>query len=365
MFLLGRLDSLILTGFCFLWMGCLGVGGRLVDSVAIPASEVPSFEQVLMRVTRIKRKNIPLIVYLDGTYTIESKRDLGKEYSDITFRPAPNAKHPVLTGMHKITNWDQIDGIWKTQLPKFVNSFFVDGRRLPKAKMPLVGNYTVEGQYSLEDNSKFCYKGQDINPNWIGAEIVTVQAWAESRMTIKEVDPTMRTVVLSGKMKPYNIISNPPYWVENLVEGLEVPGTWAIDKNNILSYRPRLGEEPLKTECSVPLTEQFFNIHNLSNLSFEKINFIGSDWLLPPTGYANLQADADLCGTIQMEYVNHCSFIECEFAHLGSHAIWCDNGCNQNVFRNNSMEDLGGGGIVVGYNNKLPGIHDISTNNIK
>ena len=73
-----------------------------------------------------------------------------------------------------------------------------------------------------------------------------ITKWLDNRLPIEGVDAKSRTVTFD-RPSLFALLSGDkpgPYWVENVVEALDTPGQWYLDRpQGILYYLPRPGEE--------------------------------------------------------------------------------------------------------------------------
>ena len=355
---------LLLVAIAIATSGCGGGSQNVVDVIRLPARDYPTFQRVLDEVRGMHHRRRPLVVLLDGVYQVDAAVQMDSEIHDVRFQALDRRFPPGLTSALHLSNWQSVNGLWTTKVPRGTNSFFVDGVRQFRSRMPMAGFYQINNFFSLATNSTFEFRNQDLKPEWAGAQLVAIQAWAESRIPILSVDQATHLATLSGRMQPYNLVDDASYWVENVPEGMANEGAWMVDAADTMIYHPPAGENPAAHDCVVPLVQQFIRITNTRNLTLDGLMFTFSDWKLPATGYANLQAAADIQGVIQMEGAENCTIINCEFRQLGVHGLWLDNGCSSNTIANNKMYDLGGGGVVIGYNDKIIEPHTETSKNI-
>src|ERR1019366_6871601 len=96
------------------------------------------------------------------------------------------------------------------------------------------------------------------------------------------------------------------YIVENVREALSSPGEWYLDNvSGELTYIPMPGEALESATVVAPRTDTLVNIKGdvaghkfVQNVSFEKLDFVFTNWILPPQGRFFPQAEVDLCAAI-------------------------------------------------------------------
>jgi len=319
----------------------------------VSAKDGKSLAQVRDEIRVKKRDKGNLVVYLDGSFYLDTPLTLSGEDSGVTYTAMNKNRPPMITSGLPLKGWKEKNGIWTAKVPKKVNSFFVNGKRRARAKMPLSGFYTVNGSISKDAQAQFRYNGTDILKKWEGAELLILQKWAESIMPLAEVDESTKSVKLSGNIQPYNREPNARYRVENVQEGLVEAGTWYLDEKSLtLYYHPLADENPLQSSCIIPISDQLIRINGAKDVVFRNITFSYSDWSLPAKGYSNMQGGADIKAVIQADGAERISLENCIFSHLGTFAVWFKNGCHAISILNNEMYDLGAGGIKIGSNGK-------------
>ena len=99
---------------------------------------------------------------------------------------------------------------------------------------------------------KIKFKAGDIKKEWAAdgdVELVSLLAWSDIRMQIREVNETNHVATLSGNPRESNKEDNAQYYIENAPDALDAPGEWYLArKTGILSYWPKPGEDPRKLE---------------------------------------------------------------------------------------------------------------------
>ena len=291
--------------------------------------------------------------------------DSGTESCPVTYSAYPG-EIPVLSGGRKITGWNQRqDGTWETEIPEvksgewYFRQLFVNGKRCQRARIPNDGFYQVDGEISLDERAGFTYRDDDIKPEWAKAgdiEVIALQAWAEIRMPIREVDTSSKTVTLSGQCRPSNREKNARYWIENAREGLDTAGEWYLDrKTGVLLYMPFEGENMQNAEVIAPFVTELIRFGGnageenfISNIIVSGLTLRYTDWTLPEKGYADIQAAYDIPAVITGNGARSVTVRDCFIGHHGNYALEFAMGCSDIHILGNEMTDLGAGGVKIG-----------------
>lgn len=331
----------------------------------------------------------PVTVYIrGGRYDLTkpvvfTPEDSGTAHDPLTYAAYPG-ETPVVSGGREITGWKQVTDkklvaraggeLWMAYLPAvkegkwYFHELFVNGHRRPRARAPNTGFFHVDGKVSLGKQATFKFHPGDIQADWAAqgdVEVVVLQAWAELRMYIRNVDETSRTVTLSGTPAPSNREDNARYWVENTMDALDAPGEWYLDRQSgILYYRPEPGETINRVQVIAPALEQLVRFEGKGGAGWvENIRLCGltlsyTDWSMGPNGYADLQAAYDIPAAVEGMGTRSCSIERCVLTHLGGYAVefgggptqWWGirQGSKRDRVVGNDMYDLGAGGVKIG-----------------
>ena len=172
--------------------------------------------------------------------------------------------------------WGEVNGrkAWTVDIPEVkagswrFRQLFVDGERRPRTRLPKEGEYRIEslpgytGDFLRSPTRRFVYAAGDIVPGWRNlrdVEVVGITKWLDNRLPIESVDAKSRTVTFD-RPSLFALLSGDrpgPYWVENVVEALDTPGQWYLDRpQGTLYYLPRPGEEMPSAEIIAPRLSQ-------------------------------------------------------------------------------------------------------------
>ena len=319
-----------------------------------------------------------------GVYRIEKAieflpEDSGTAEAPITYAAADGEK-PVISGGRAIDGWRPGSGkLRQTTVPGVkegrwhFHQLFVDGQRRTRARTPNHGYLYTAGVLAPFDRAKwpdptivakqgFEFRGQDIR-RWRDIQdalIVIYHSWTTSIHFITDLDPDAHTVRLApistwpiGYWWEYNT----RYHVENIIEALDEPGEWHLDRTTgLLSYWPMPGEDLARAAVVAPAVRQTLAVFKgepakkqfVEHLRFVGLAFQHADCGLTPTMPTDQQGATERASLISATGLRHATFENCELAHAGENGLWLDAGCSDNVIRRCEIQDLGGSGLFIG-----------------
>ncbi len=135
-----------------------------------------------------------------------------------------------------------------------------------------------------------------------------------------------------------------------------MPGEWCLDKDSgQIFYLPREGEDPATAEVVAPVTESFLSFRGdleagipVAHINFEGLAFRNGQWVLPPEGHADGQAEVTIPAVITLDGAANINFTACEITNIGSWAIWFREGAKYCSITRSLMQDMGAGGVRIG-----------------
>jgi hypothetical protein len=205
------------------------------------------------------------------------------------------------------------------------------------------------------------YAGNDIQPwrNLHDVEVIGITRWIDNHLPIAEVDPLQRLVTFDRPSLFALDDTAPPrpsvYWVENVLEALDTPGQWYLERPAArLYYLPLPGEELETTEIVAPRLTHVLRVAGSENapvrhVRFEGLTFSHTEWT-PPAGWASsLQAGADVPGAVVFDYAAWCSLRDCAVEHAGTYGVEVNLGCLEIEISRCRLVDLGAGGVRIGH----------------
>jgi hypothetical protein len=318
-----------------------------------------------------------------GTYRLAeplvlSAGDSGGDAAPVVWEASPGEK-PVLSGGRTLTGWKKGDGpLWTVEIPEvkagswYFRQLFVDGHRRPRARWPQEGVLSLAAASKIDANSwagapppasewgkrAFQFRPGDISKDWRNlddVEVVVLQFWMAARLRIETLDEKNHVVLFTGgSWRPLTWSGG--YYVDNVYEGLDAPGTWYLDrKQGVLYYHPLPGEEMAGVEAVAPATEQLVRLEGdakagrfVRNVIFRGLSFQHTDWPLAAEGYAYPQAELPPPAAFHADGALRCRIEGCDFQHLGAWGIELRRGCRENTIARSTMSDLGAGCVKIG-----------------
>lgn len=335
-----------------------------------------------------------------GTLFLNQPLQLTHEDSGTAECPVTYAGHggetPVLSGGKLVTGWKgvTINGkqAWVADVSHllagdgFFHQLWVNGDRRRRSRYPKKGylpiahvpDATPEGEW-FRGQTGFRFQTGDLMAwdHLTDGEVVVMTRWAESRLPIVAIDE-QESLVSCSKRSIFKLDPGDLYYVENILDLLEDPGEWCLDREaGMLYYLPLPGEDPRTSETIVPSFTQVMKLkgdvdegHFVEHIHFRGIAFSHTEWYFPkgleiewPSddvgGFP--QAVIGVPGAILGEGVRNCCFEGCIFAHVGTYALELSQGCRNNRITRCDFHDLGAGGIKIGEPRLRPGGPDTVT----
>jgi hypothetical protein len=327
----------------------------------------------------------PVVVHVrGGVYRREQAfvlrpEDSGTEASPTVYQSYPG-ETAVVSGGRAITGWKPGgDGVWTVELPEvkagrwYFRQLFVNGQRRARPRLPKEGTWTVAQTPKVDTSGwvgslpaspdewakrSFQFRPGDLRPDWANlddVEVVVLQFWMEARLRIQKIDAGKNVVLCTGgSWRP--LTWSWGYYVDNVREAFDAPGTWYLDrKTGVLAYRPLPGEEMDKLEVVSPVTEQLVRFEGdatagraVRDVVFRGLTFCHTNWQLPPEGFAHPQAEIPAPAAIHADGAAACRIEQCELSHLGAWGIELRRGCRDNTIARSTFRDVAAGAIKIG-----------------
>jgi len=116
------------------------------------------------------------------------------------------------------------------------------------------------------------------------------------------------------------------FFIENLLEEIDVPGEWYIDENNLLYIYPTKEDASV---CISTTNEILFKIVDISNVSFE-----------------NICVDGTAGGAFSFERVNNCVIRNCDIKNISGNAVGFAS-CENSGIEGSDLSHIGGNGVHI------------------
>ncbi|MGQ9731076.1 MAG: right-handed parallel beta-helix repeat-containing protein [Candidatus Zipacnadales bacterium] len=321
------------------------------------------------------------VIIADGEYflaepVVFGALDSGTAECPISYEAAPGAK-PVFTGGRRITGFTKgQNGIWTATVPEvaagewYFEQLWVNGKRALRAREPDEFYYYTrgKGKYGIDpatgqiaDLSARAFYALPENIDKVPASpdttLVLYHSWEVTRLRIQAIDRTTNMVVTTAPT-PWGFEHWGPsqrYHLENYREALDQPGEWFLSRDGTLYYLPREGEDMATAEVVAPVTEEFVRFAGeasigwwVENIALKGLAFRHSQYILPPEGHGDGQAEFTIPAVIMADGARNISLDSCEISHLGIYAVWFRRGCRDCAITRSFLYDMGAGGVRIG-----------------
>lgn len=317
----------------------------------------------------------PVTVWLHGgTYRLAAPLrftpdDSGTLRAPVTYRAAPGER-PVISGGRPVTGWRRQDDHlwvadvpWVKSLPQPFVQLFANGARRPRARTPNEGTYAYTKRLLMRDIEcvGMIAREGDLQP-WTADEdgvICLFHNWVNSYNRVGKADWPRGRLEFARPAGIFFLGHTVRYYVENLRSALDAPGEWFLDAPaGQLLYYPLPGEDLSKAEIIAPVVSQtLLELRGqadaglyVEHLRFEGLSFQHTDAALGPDYLHSVQGAHTQRGAIVAVGARDCAITDCEFTHLGEHAVSLLQGCADNTIARCHMHELGGGGVYLSEN---------------
>ena len=308
--------------------------------------------------------------YLPKTLAFRPE-DSGTEAAPVVYEAYPGER-PVLSGGRPLTGWRPVgQGRWQIRLEEvaqgkqWFEQLYVSGQRRFRPCLPSDGYHFIEGPVGPSDKqsmNRFKFKAGDLRSDWHSLSDVHVHvfhSWSSSRLPIKEIDESRRIVTLAGSTwntKLAALKTNAWYRVENVLEALDEPGEWYLDRaSGVLTYLPMPGEDVQQASVVAPHLNRLVDFNGnvekgtcVEHIVLRGLTFEHSSWTMGKRGYTTYQAEAILNGAVTAINARSCAIEDCVIRHTGTHGIDLGAGCRNVRVERCQLVDLAAGGIKIG-----------------
>ena len=298
----------------------------------------------------------------------------GSASSKLIIRSADNQK-AVFNGAKKISGWKKSKtNVWVANVPEAkagtwnFSQLWVNGTPKTLARFPNQGHYIVAGfpdggeeiDYH-QDCKRFEFRKGDINPLWKNirdVRVVVYHFWTDTHMVIDTID--QKTNIVSFKYKADKRFTDDftsdgaRYIVENVLEGLDSPGEWYLDRHKgLLYYMPMPGENMETADVLAPVTKEFIRFEGASNMklvenvTIDNLAFEYSNFVLPENDANDLQASMSIPASVTAIATKNIALKGCSFTNLGSFAFDIQKACSNISVVGNKLEHLAAGAFKI------------------
>lgn len=329
---------------------------------------------VKARQMRAKEPTEPVsIVFSGGVYSWPLS--LGPEDSGTALSPlrlvAARGERVVFSARRQIYGFKVLpDGRWQAEVPPDSSGYpfeqlWVGGRRAVRAREPDAGFFRMkavkEEKLEGEKARQTVEMGEDAM-RWLRGldplalarvQMLAYHKWDNTRRRMEKVEGS--SFLTTGEaMKPWNQWDAKSGLVfENLEAGLDEPGEWFLSPQGVLTYFPRRGEDPERSEVIAPRAQQLLVIKGrpgakVAHVEIRGITFAHTGWTCPAGGFEPSQAASPVEAVIQVDEAEKISLSECTIEGSGLYGIWFRKGCTDCRVSRSYLHDLGAGGVRIG-----------------
>jgi len=314
--------------------------------------------------------------FLDKTLVFTSD-DSGTRESPVVYAAYPGEK-PVLSGGRKITAWQPYkDKILQCSVPEAkggkwrLNQLFCNGKRQVRARWPNTGWLPVEGPAEPGSFAAFKYQAGALPRHWAKptqGEVFTRMKWGYTNLTpIQKIDEGRRSMTLtSGVCNMGRPPWNDPthfghgygffFFVENLLEELDQPGEWCLDREEGKVYFWPPEGAIASHEVVAPALDCLVSLRGASWITvsgFTLTETINGGDNMHRFGYEGVgpmfpMADRTYCGeAVHLQGARHCRVAGNRFWEVGGNAVYLEGYNLKNVIQGNEIGYSGHCGIGV------------------
>ena len=306
--------------------------------------------------------------FLDNTLVFEPE-DSGNEISPVVYKAYPG-ESPVFSGGEKIECWQDgtINGkaCWIADLKDFPSDklnftqLFVNDKRRKRSRLPREGFYhfadlpedlpPYEGFTKGPDRAIF-KEGDILNwKNIEDVEIIALEYWFDAHHKIRKIDFEKNEVSFIhkslGSLKDEKS-EMARYYVENVMEAVELDGDWYLDRKSALLYYIPYKHECIEScEIIAPVLEQLVCFQSES-IRLENLKFKHAEWKHPAVFAGSIQAAFEVPGAVVFDRAKDCVLYNCEISQLSQYAVQVGTGSSNNKIVACVMRDLGAGGVKI------------------
>ena len=329
--------------------------------------------------------------FREGTYEIFDTVAFDEtDKSNVIYRSYPNEKveftgSKEISGNWKKTKINNVDA-FVTDMPiesddDYFRSLFKDGKRLSRPNYPKTDVFKVAAE--PDDNEKVL---ADWSPEYFvyspvlyahtenlldfknvsDIDIKIMHFWCEDLLPVHSID-TETGKIITTKPTAMKTRVDDNYIFENVREALTLPGEWYLDRSEEkLYYIPEENDTLENTVLYAGVNEQFITVNGASNISFQGIDFVNSDWnhidgkfvgnpfeednALYKTmvyGVEHPQAAYEVPAAIYVTSSKEIEFTDCRFENISYSAVKFDNASKDCRITSCEFNEIGGNAIYI------------------
>lgn len=327
-----------------------------------------------------RRGNDKTVQVRAGTHFIKGPLQLGVQDSGLQLTNFPG-EHPVISGGLEVTDWRQErPGIWSAALPQSAQRpvrLLRDGEHfLPVTRFPhlvpgnALGGWLIADTPDHPSNDQLQARPGDLKKWHTVSDLELVifpdAGWMNEILTVTSIDETTSLIEVDttrNTQKP--IVAGNRYHLRNMLEEINQKGSWCFVKDSDRIWvNPRTGTEMPKN-IIIPGCLGLIELKGNYVEFVENITITGFEFR--DTGYS--ETFSQYCipdAGILLSAARNCQIADNKFLTLGGYAIKLQDRSENNEIVHNSIEEVGGGGILFkGKTNTHPRSNTIAHNLIR
>jgi len=186
------------------------------------------------------------------------------------------------------------------------------------------------------------------------------QSWTTGRHRLATAPAGAIQVTPAAKWPALSVGTSQRFFVENVKAALDAPGEWFGNSTGV-TYLRRAGETAPTMPAVMPMLDNIINIraNAAANLWVEYLELRGlrienSRFLTAAGGYTDFQAASGVDAALDVDSARYITIDNCRFSHIGGYGLWLRSNVRGATVSNNTLSDLGAGGIKVGLESQSP-----------
>lgn len=215
----------------------------------------------------------------------------------------------------------------------------------------------VSGVAGTGSRTEFHFAPGTVKPSWAAAPEAEIHIFQSAScrafleiVDLKGVDEKSRTIRVGGKECLVDLRAGDRYFLENVLEELDSPGEWYLDrKSGQLYYWPPSGQSGA-TRVVAPRVGRIFQLlgdaaknQTVAHVKIAGLAFQETDYS-PDDGCEGYKMGND--GVVYLKDAAGCTVEDCTFRGIGKYAV-CLAGGRGNAVRGNDVCDSGEGGVLL------------------
>lgn len=280
------------------------------------------------------------------------------------------------------TGWKRSgDNLWSATVPgvasgahPYFRQLWVGNERRYRARTPGVGAnlfrvtqrpLTTSTNFGTQNGpeDRFVFAPGQLKQTWTNIadiEVVLLHFWVDTHLPVAAISEAERLVTFAKKSRlrftdDYSQ-RGARFYVENVREALDEPGEWYLDRNGVLTYFPRPGEDMTKVEVIAPRLTELVRFEGDpaagrlgQHIALRSLTFAHNAWS-PPRGESQVprqQAANFVPGALRARGARFLTIENCRIAHYGSYGVEIGEGCSQIRVAGCTFVDGAAGGVKI------------------